>query len=489
MKKAVLLLAVQFVVFGFLGISLAEAKPSKDLLVKLKNPEAVTQFAAMAQDGGAKVETLGTSQWLRIRLSDQQLQSFNLEQIRENPNVLYAQPNYRLSLPSKYRVEDPAVRDRLSEIAPDASTFVSLRPDNPDIPAKTKILKGNDPLMKNQWGMSDIEIESGWKKAKGMKSVVVAVIDTGVDYTHEDLVNNMWRNPGEIPNNKIDDDHNGFVDDVVGWDFVSNDNKPFDYAMNAWELILFGGNPGHGTHCAGNIAATAKNKVGIAGVAPNAQIMAIRFLSEKGGGTTSDAVKAIDYAVKNGAKILSNSWGSEGEDPNEPKENLALREAVSAAQNAGVLFIAAAGNGHEGVGYDNDTDARPAVPASYSNDNIISVAALDSENGLGSFSNWGAKTVDIGAPGVKVFSTTADGKYNDVVVEMNGIKVFWDGTSMATPHVAGAAALYWGKYPNASWVQVKNAILSTATPVSAMAGKSVSGGKLNVKALMQMKAR
>ena len=216
-----------------------------------------------------------------------------------------------------------------------------------------------------------------------------------------------------------------------------------------------------------------------------AKIMALRFLTEKGEGTTADAVKAIDYAVKMGAQVLSNSWGGEGEDPAEAKQNQALKDSITAAQNAGVLFIAAAGNGHSGVGYDNDTDAKPGYPASYDHENIISVAAIDSTNALGGFSNWGVRSVDIAAPGVKVFSTTVGGKYSDTVIDLMGITATWDGTSMACPHVAGAAALYWSAHPHASWREVKKAILDSAVAVPALQGKILTGGKLNAQSLMK----
>lgn len=222
----------------------------------------------------------------------------------------------------------------------------------------------------------------------------------------------------------------------------------------------------------------------IAGVAPNVRIMALRFLSEKGQGTTADGIKAISYGVKNGAKVLSNSWGSEGEDPNEGESNKALRDIIQYAEDQGVLFIAAAGNGHQGRGYDNDNDAKPAYPASYEHENIISVAALNEQNQLGAFSNWGEQSVDLGAPGVKIFSTVPGNKYQDTVLDLFGTKVTWDGTSMATPHVAGAAALYWSAHPDKNWREVKEAILNTTIPTAALQGKSVSGGKLSVSKLM-----
>ncbi|MEN0058019.1 MAG: S8 family serine peptidase, partial [Bdellovibrio sp.] len=213
-------------------------------------------------------------------------------------------------------------------------------------------------------------------------------------------------------------------------------------------------------------------------------IMSLRFITEKGQGTTADAIKAIRYAVDNGAKVLNNSWGSEGEDE-DSAGNQALKDAIQYAQDNGVLFVAAAGNGHKGVGYDNDTDKAPAYPASYNHDIIISVAALDSHNQLGSFSNWGAQTVDLGAPGVKVFSTVVEQNYSDVVIDKLGFKATWDGTSMAAPHVAGAAALYWSLHPQKTWQEVKAAILGSAQKIPALENKVVSNGKLDVGALIQ----
>ncbi|MCJ8277797.1 MAG: S8 family serine peptidase, partial [Bdellovibrionales bacterium] len=249
--------------------------------------------------------------------------------------------------------------------------------------------------------------------------------------------------------------------------------------------VLFGGHPGHGTHVAGCVAARADNGKGIVGVAPNVKIMAMRFLTEDGQGTLEGAIDSIKYASDMGAQILNNSWGSEG-DGGDAATSKALTDAIQYSQDAGALFVASAGNGRQGVGYDNDSDSKPAFPASYPNDNILSVAALDSSDQLGSFSNWGRNTVDIGAPGVKVYSTVPDNVYQDTVIDIPGfITATWDGTSMASPHVAGAAALYLSKNPNADWRELKQVIMDTATPIPAMNGKAVSNGKLNVKALMQ----
>ena len=325
--------------------------------------------------------------------------------------------------------------------------------------------------------MVDNGVQNAWKINPGQK-IIVAVIDTGVDYTHEDLLPNMWRNEKEIPNNGIDDDGNGYIDDIVGWDFLSNDNKPYDLASSDLGDLLRGGNPGHGTHCAGNVAARGNNGKGIAGVNPNAEIMALRFIGDEGG-STEGAIGAIRYAVDNGAKVLSNSWGSEGEDPNEAEQNKALQDAIQYALDKNVLFIAAAANS----GRNNDTDAKKAFPASYPHDNIISVAAIDSANKIASFSNYGATTVDIGAPGVKIFSTVPGNKYSDTVIDLMGAT--WDGTSMACPHVAGAAAFYWSAHPEKTWQEVKAAILASAKKIPSLTGKTLTGGKLSVEELMK----
>ncbi|KYG68240.1 protease [Bdellovibrio bacteriovorus] len=470
MKKMAL-----YVSSAMLAISLGAQANSKrqDLLIKLA--PGFVEFEMQ----GAKIEKLSES-WVRVQAP----RGMSIQSLEKNPAVEYVQPNYKVKLLEDYRIEDPLRRAALAKmLSRNPQLRAAARQDNPVIPDAPQTTTGADPLFSKQWGMIDNGVVDAWKVTKGSPDMIVAVIDTGVDYTHEDLLPNLWRNANEIPNNGIDDDGNGYVDDVIGWDFVGNDNKPYDLAVDTLDGLFKGGNPGHGTHCAGNVAARGDNGKGIAGVAPNVKIMSLRFIGMTGGGTTADAIKSIRYAVDNGAKVLNNSWGSEGEEPGAP-ENQALRDAVQYAQDKGVLFIAAAGNGHKGVGYDNDNDANPAYPASYPHDNIIAVAALDSNDRLGSFSNWGHKSVDIGAPGVKVFSTVVAQGYTDTVIDKFGFKATWDGTSMAAPHVAGAAALYWSAHPEKSWQDVKAAILGSSRRIQALDGKSVSNGKLDVKALM-----
>ncbi len=464
-----------------------------DLLIKFRDISTLKSFALFSQGAGSKVETLGSSNWVHVKLSSDQLAQVSIEDIRANPDVLAVQPNYKLHLLENYQLKTQALRDQFAKLVAASNIKPLAMPaDNPPFPTALSGGTGPDPDFAKQWGMNDIGLKKGLTKHRG-EGVVVAVIDTGVDYTHEDLADGIWHNKGEMgtdaggkdkSSNGVDDDANGFIDDLIGWDFVSNDNKPFDLAVDPIEILKGGGNPGHGTHCAGNVAARGDNGKGVEGIAPDARIMPLRFLSEKGQGDTAGAIKAIDYAVRMGANVLSNSWGSEGDDPAEGAKNEALKDAITRADQAGVIFIAAAGNGHSGVGYDNDSDARPGIPASYDMPNIVSVAAIDAKDALGTFSNWGARTVDIAAPGVVVYSTTVGSHYSDTVVDMYGIKATWDGTSMAAPHVAGAAALYLSAHPGSTVKQIKDALIQSATPLPNLAGKMVSGGKLNVEKLM-----
>lgn len=465
---------------------------AKDYLVQLtpEGMQSFEQFKAIVSGSQNSVNKLNFNNWVRVELNEK-LSVQALNQIQGSELVENIQPNYKLSLLKNPNLLKLNQEQALKELAKN-KVGAKKEKDNPAIPAPTSPGSGSDPLFNKQWGMKDIEAKNAWKSAPKQTEMVVAVLDTGVDYTHEDLVDNLWRNPGETgvdaqgrdkATNGIDDDNNGFIDDSIGWDFVTNDNKPYDLKASMFEMIMGGGNPGHGTHCAGNVAARGDNGKGIAGVAPNVKIMSIRFLSEKGQGTTADAIKSIKYAVDNGAHILSNSWGSEGEDDNSA-ENKALKDIIRYSQTKGRLFVAAAGNGRQGGGYNNDSDSRPAYPASYDMDIIVSVAAIDANDALGSFSNWGKKSVDLGAPGVKVFSTTVGNKYDDKVMSFLGQEIFWDGTSMATPHVAGAAALYWSAYPNKTWQQVKQALISSSVEVPALRGKLLSNGKLNVNRLM-----
>jgi subtilisin family serine protease len=355
-------------------------------------------------------------------------------------------------------------------------------PDNPEIKNPSIQASGLDPLLKSSWGMFSIDAPNAHNKTPQGKGIVVAVTDSGVDYNHVDLINNMWRNKGEIPNNGIDDDKNGYIDDVVGWDFHSNDNKPYDLSMDLMDILLQGGNPGHGTHVSGVIAASLNNGSGTAGVAPQAKIMALRFIGEKGEGSTDAAIKAIDYAADNGAHIINASWGGEaGEEEDQP-----LKEAIKRAEDKGVLFVVAAGNGRldqaagKSHGFDIDNDPNPVVPAAFNLPNMVGVAALDSSDQLAEFSNWGKNSIKLGAPGVKILSTVPGDRYQDTVVDLGSIKATWDGTSMATPFVVGALAVIWSQDLTLTAQEVKEKLLKMVADTSAVSGKVTTNGRLDL---------
>jgi subtilisin family serine protease len=328
----------------------------------------------------------------------------------------------------------------------------------------------NDPYYTNGslWGMygdatspaNQFGSQAGEAWAAGHTScgdVWVGVIDEGYMYTHTDLAANAGTNPGEIPGNGIDDDGNGYVDDVYGWDFDGNNNTVFD-----------GVDDDHGTHVAGTIGAVGGNGTGVAGVCWNVKLINAKFLGKRGG-TTANAIKAVDYMTdlktRHGLNMVAtnNSWGGGG-------FSQGLQDAIGRAGNAGILFIAAAGNS----GANNDTTA--SYPSNYPNANIIAVAALTSSGALASYSQYGATTVDICAPGSGIYSTVPARSQGNVV---SGYASY-SGTSMATPHVAGAAALYKSSHPGASAADVKAAIMGSAVPTASCNGKVVSNGRLNV---------
>ena len=299
----------------------------------------------------------------------------------------------------------------------------------------------NDTSYASQWALensadADIDASQAWDYGTS-SSVVVAVIDTGVDYTHVDLAANIWTNTREVAGNGVDDDGNGYTDDIRGWNFVSNNNNPAD-------------DNGHGTHVAGTIGAVGNNGIGIAGVAWSVKVMALKFMDATGSGNLSDAVAAIDYARVNGAKVINASWGGGG-------FSSLLQSAITRFQNAGGVFVAAAGND----GANNATT--PSYPANYPN--VISVAASTSTGTLASFSNYGTN-VDIVAPGQNILSTIPGNRYTS-----------YSGTSMASPHVAGAFALLWGQSPTLTATQLVSLVMSNT---DAVLTNRTQYGRLNV---------
>ncbi|MEN3943588.1 choice-of-anchor D domain-containing protein [Prosthecobacter sp. SYSU 5D2] len=294
---------------------------------------------------------------------------------------------------------------------------------------------------------ADIDAPAAWNITTGSREVLVAVIDTGVDRSHPDLEPNMWTNPGEIPGNGIDDDGNGFVDDVHGWDFFSGDNNPMD-------------EDSHGTHCAGVIGAVGNNRAGISGVCWQVSMVGIRFLGP-GGGSTSDAIESINYAASLGVDLTSNSWGGGG-------LSVFLQQAIEDSGDLNIPFIAAAGN--DGT----DNDFQPHFPAAFPSDNVISVASSTDSDTRSGFSNYGRISVDIAAPGTGIYSTVPGSFYTAM-----------SGTSMAAPHVAGALALAKSIAPLITVAELKNQLMQTADPVAELASASVTGGRLNAARLVE----
>jgi len=320
----------------------------------------------------------------------------------------------------------------------------------------------NDPLLGNLWGLKnvgqkdsenqlgtagvDIDAERAWDIETGSDSVIVAVIDTGVDYTHPDLADNMWNNVAEKNGQAgVDDDGNGFVDDIYGMNFTNAASPTADPRDDH----------GHGSHCSGTIGARGDDGKGIVGVAWNTKIMALKFLGADGSGSLEGAIKAIDYATKMGAKILSNSWGGGG-------VSQLLLESIQRTNAAGAVFVAAAGN--DG----SNNDARPTYPASYDVPNMVAVAAIDNKGNLASFSNYGRTKVHVGAPGVNVYSSVTGGRYDS-----------WSGTSMATPHVSGVVALMASHEPNLTNLEIKERLIATVSPMRQLKGKVAANGRVN----------
>lgn len=343
-----------------------------------------------------------------------------LKELRKNPAVLYAEPDYIVSASGM----------------PDDTKFSDL------------------------WGMhntgqtggladADIDAPEAWDISTGSHDIIVGVIDTGIDYTHPDLMANIWTNSAEIPGDGIDNDSNGFVDDIHGINAITGSGDPMDDA-------------GHGSHVSGTIGATGNNALGVVGVNQNVSIVGCKFLDASGSGSLSDALTCIDYFVflkNNGIDVraTNNSWGGGG-------FSQALSDAITSSEEANILFVAAAGNSA------SDNDAQSSYPSGYPHESVLSVASTTHTDSMSGFSQWGLTTVDLGAPGSDILSTVPGSGYDS-----------YSGTSMATPHVTGAAALAWSVNPELSAIEMKALLMSSGDDNTALTGKTVSGKRLNVK--------
>jgi len=408
-------------------VALSETRSfgSPEVLVKFKSGvsnEAIDALTARFHD---RVEDRieNAEGWEAIDDLDNADAASIVAQYSQLPEVEYAEPNYEINLEEAN--EGPLV---------------------PVLP--------HDPQFNDQWALAnsgqrggkqgaDISATLAWATTTGTDKVVVAVLDTGVDYTHEDLVENMWVRPATMA--PYHDDELGTIDDLNGFNAVDTAADPMD-------------DNGHGTHCAGIIGAEGENNVGIAGVNWKVQIMPLKFLNAGGSGSTKDAIEAINYVINRkkagvNVRIISASWGS-------TMKSRALGDVIRKAYENDILFVAAAGNSSV------DNDRTPHYPSSYPN--VVSVAALDRNDQLASFSNFGVKSVMIGAPGVDILSTWLNNEYEEK-----------SGTSMATPVVSGVAALILAKHPQMSAVDLSKQLMNSTDPIIALKGKTVTGGRIN----------
>ena len=417
------------------------ARLNDRLLDQFDNVDGPAYLAAIADEDGLDAERVAA-------------------EYRRLPEVEYAEPNVEISLhpPGEEWAGEAAEEVEESEEA-DENAF----DDDDDQPpvimspcADAKNPRPNDPLFNEQWSLkntgqgggtagADICATRAWAKTTGSRKVIVAVLDTGVDYRHRDLKGNMWQRPASLA--PYEDEHLGTIDDRFGFDAADGDGDPMD-------------DNGHGTHCAGIVGAEGGNSEGITGVNWQVEIMPLKFLGRNGSGSLKDAIEAIDYVIARkragvNVRVISASWGS-------TFYSRALEDAIRRAGDAGVLFIAAAGNSR------TNNDRRQHYPSGYQLPNVVAVAALDRRDALASFSNFGPKTVHLAAPGAEILSTWPNNQYEE-----------HSGTSMATPEVSGVAALVLAANPDMTMAQLRERLLSSVDKLPALAGKVSTGGRLN----------
>jgi subtilisin family serine protease len=363
--------------------------------------------------GPLNIQSLSAN-WNLVRYSSS-IDAHDVVQMMKSLGIKRVQPDWILKIPEN---SNP---DLMADFFPYVFNLVKPTP----LPSE-KQAEGLDPLRSDLWGWDKIQARSAQELIQSMSSVLVANIDTGIDYNHEDL--------------------RSVLNPEIGFDATDGTNLPWD-------------DNDHGTHTAGIIAASRNNGVGILGVAPKVSLLSVKFLSGEGSGSTSDAIKAIDWAISKKARVLSNSWGGPADD-----DNPILQEAVARVEQAGGLFVAAAGN--DG----SDNDSNPMFPASFENPGVLSVASSQQKDTLSFFSNYGNRSVDVAAPGGGVLSTVAGGGYRK-----------FSGTSMACPQVAGLAAILFSLKPSLTAFEVKKIILESSDAIPAMERKTVTGGRINVE--------
>ena len=450
MMKAMTLTAL----FLAAGQTLAAEYPVKnnEILVKLREGKkrnflASKSLSELGIKSIKKEMNLDIGTFMVVRAQDEKSLKSAISLLSNDPTVEYAEPNYIYSV-------NPIAGDK---------TALKKLPHSEGLDPFAPV--PNDPRFKDLWGLrntgsnepngraagvegADVNALAAWDITKGSRQVRIAVIDTGIDYTHPDLKRNMWVNSAELNGKKgVDDDGNGYVDDVYGYDFANNDADPMD------------GN-GHGTHCAGTIGAVHNDGVGVAGVMDQVTLVPIKFLDDSGSGSLDAAIQSIDYATKMNVDLMSNSWGGGG-------RSEALNEAIKRAADKGIIFTAAAGNSS------SNNDSSESYPANYDQPNVISVAALTAQNSLASFSSYGRNKVHIAAPGHNVLSTVPGNKYD-----------VYSGTSMATPHVSGVIGLLLAKEGRMDLETLRERVMMTGVPVAGLRGKTITSSRVDAYNLL-----
>ena len=408
----------------------AEYRPG-EIIVKLK-PAHARSFLTRKSSYGVKVKelmNLRSGNFVVLNTNNKSLTDL-IAKLNLDPAIEYAEPNYiyrAIGFKNPKKTQDPKF----------GKLWGLINTGNNE-PAGSR---GNSSVS----GVAGIDINAinAWKITKGSKKVKIAVIDTGIDYNHPDLKANIWTNQAEANGRAgVDDDGNGYVDDIHGYDFANNDGDPMD------------GN-GHGTHCAGTIAAEHDNNIGVAGVMAEATMVGIKFLTDEGSGDTASAIKAVDYATKLNVDIMSNSWGGGG-------HSQALKESIERARDAGIVFTAAAGNSA------TNNDIEPHYPSNYKVDNVISVAANNYNDKLAFFSCYGSKTVHVSAPGRNILSTVPNNSYD-----------VFSGTSMATPHVSGVIGLYIAEHGRKDVKQIRTELMRSSVYGKEYSKKIIAKGRVD----------
>ncbi|MCG8419421.1 MAG: S8 family serine peptidase [Proteobacteria bacterium] len=415
-----------------------DAYAHDSVIVKFRSSHSVSAFKRAMTDLGGSIEDvdrdgiydrfarIGAGELALLELDASVTVEQALARLSKNPDVEYAEPNYLIHI-TEARFPNDASFDELWGLHNTGQTGGTTG--------------------------ADVRAPDAWSTSVGSRNIIAGIIDTGVDYTHPDLSTNMWVNPNEIPENGIDDDGNGYIDDIHGINAITGSGDPMD-------------DHGHGTHVAGTVGATGNNDSGVVGVNWEVSMVAMKFLPRRGGGKVADAIACINYALdlkQQGVDIrmLNNSWG--GVLPTQ-----ALEEALVAASDADILLVASAGN------LSSNNDESPDYPSSYEIPNLLAVAATDHNDELSPFSSYGSLSVDLGAPGSAILSTMPDRQY--------GMK---QGTSMATPHVTGAAALALSVNHTLTAEELKIMLMDSGAPVAALHGRTASGRRLDVASMVE----